>query len=87
LVYKIKRDKHGEIAKLKARLVARGDLQMPWEYNETFSPTAKFSAIRTMISMAVQDRLDLHHFNIQGAFLTSDIDRNLHGTTTWVLPP
>lgn len=58
----------------KARLVVRGDLQTSEEYSTTFAPTAKFTAIRTVLSLAAQEDLKLKSWDIQGAFCSSDID-------------
>lgn len=76
--YKIKRDKHGVIAKLKARLVARGDMQTKDEYSTTFAPTARFTAIRTVISIAAQEKMSLKQWDISGAFMTADIDTDVY---------
>eukprot|EP00286_Rhodomonas_abbreviata_P014033 CAMPEP_0181339602 /NCGR_PEP_ID=MMETSP1101-20121128/29358_1 /TAXON_ID=46948 /ORGANISM="Rhodomonas abbreviata, Strain Caron Lab Isolate" /LENGTH=1796 /DNA_ID=CAMNT_0023450611 /DNA_START=148 /DNA_END=5539 /DNA_ORIENTATION=+ len=76
--YKIKRDKLGAIAKLKARLVARGDMQTEDEYSTTFAPTSRFTAIRTIISIATQENLSLKHWDITGAFMTSEIDTDIY---------
>jgi len=76
--YRIKRDKLGAIAKLKARLVARGDMQNEDEYSTTFAPTSRFTAIRTIISIATQENLSLKHWDITGAFMTADIDTDIY---------
>ena len=83
LVYKVKKDQAGEVARLKARLVACGNWQAPWEYKSTFSPTARFAAMRTIISLATQKDYSLKTFDIQGAFLTSDLDADIY----MALPP
>ena len=45
-VYRIKYKKNGEIDKYKARLVAKGLAQQGGiDYEETFSPTAKWNTI------------------------------------------
>jgi len=76
--YRIKRDKLGAIAKLKARLVARGDMQTEDEYSTTFAPTSRFTAIRTIIALATQENLSLKHWDITGAFMTADIDTEIY---------
>ncbi|XP_077265931.1 uncharacterized protein LOC143899488 [Temnothorax americanus] len=54
-IYKIKRGSDGEIKRFKARLVARGFRQRPGlDYEETFSPTARFSSIRLILALAAQ---------------------------------
>jgi len=53
--YKIKCNSDGTIAKFKARLVGRGDMQTEDEYSTTFAPTSRFMAIRSIISLACQE--------------------------------
>ena len=75
---------HKEIIKRKARIVLRGDLQTEDEFSSTFAPTSKFTAVRTLISLATQNNLKLKSWDIQGAFMCSDIDNdNIYVT----LPP
>eukprot|EP00961_Rhodomonas_salina_P131571 1770859-Rhodomonas_salina.1 len=73
-VYKNKRDLDGNICQRKVRIVARGDMQYEDEYNNTYLPTSKFTAIRTIISCACQQDMELYHWDIQGAFMTSTLD-------------
>eukprot|EP00961_Rhodomonas_salina_P302065 3940712-Rhodomonas_salina.3 len=47
MTYKTKYDKLSGVSQHKRRLVARGDLQNSSEYNETYLPTAKFTAIQS----------------------------------------
>eukprot|EP00961_Rhodomonas_salina_P214077 2890941-Rhodomonas_salina.1 len=76
--YKIMSDKHRAIAKLKARLVTRWDMQTEDEYSTTFAPTSSFTAICTLILIATQERLSLKHWDITGAFMTADIDTDIY---------
>jgi hypothetical protein len=76
--YKIKRDKDWNVTKLNARWNCRGDLQFPWEYNNTYSPTSRFAAIRQILAISVQEKLDLHHWDIAGAFCTSYVDKPIY---------
>eukprot|EP00961_Rhodomonas_salina_P283093 3825709-Rhodomonas_salina.1 len=45
--YRVKHDRDGSISKYKARWCASGDMQMQWEYNNTYSPTSRFAAVHT----------------------------------------
>ena len=76
--YKVKRDDTYEVCQRKARINVRGDLQYPWEYNNTHSPTARFAAVRTIVALAAQDGLDLYAWDIAGAFCTSMCDKELY---------
>eukprot|EP00961_Rhodomonas_salina_P107580 1448376-Rhodomonas_salina.1 len=76
--YRVKRDSDGNISKYKARWCVRGDMQMPWEYNNTYLPTSRFAAVRTIIATAAQKGMELHHWDIQGAFCTSDVDTEIY---------
>jgi len=45
-VYKIKRNSYGSLERYKAHLVAKGYTQLDGiDYHDTFSPTAKMSAV------------------------------------------
>eukprot|EP00961_Rhodomonas_salina_P298730 3938330-Rhodomonas_salina.1 len=61
----VKCDSDGNISKYKASWCARGDMQMPWEYKNTYSPTSHFAAVLTMIATAAQEGMELHHWDIQ----------------------
>lgn len=76
--YKLKLDQHGNISRYKARACARGDLQTPDMYEETFSPTSRFAAMRTVCSLACQNNYFLKSFDIQAAFVTADVDKEIY---------
>ena len=60
-VLKIKTDAEGSVERFKARLVAQGFSQKPrTDYDETFSPVARFESVRTVIALAVQTDLKLN---------------------------
>ena len=67
----------GTIAKFKARLVACSDMQTEDEYSTTFAPTSWFTAIRSIISLACQEGMELKHWDIAGAFMSADIDTDI----------
>ena len=77
--FRVKRDNLGAINKFKARLVAQGFSQVEGlDYNETFSPTIKFTTIRLMIALACRYNLELQHINIKGAYLNGKLEDDVY---------
>ena len=73
-VYKLKRDKHGNIAKYKARLVAQGFTQIKGiDYTETYSPVARFTSIRTMLALCAIFGYQVHQMDVETAFLNGTL--------------
>jgi hypothetical protein len=54
-IYKIKHVADGSVEKFKARFVAKGFSQKEGiNYDETFTPVARYTLIRVVISIAVE---------------------------------
>ena len=65
-----KLDKDGTVIKFKARLFAKGYLQIYCkDYKETFAPVAKFKSIRLLMTIAVHKGQTLFHDDVTGPFL------------------
>ena len=77
-VYTWKVYKHRWWVKAKSRLVARGFKQHERVYfSETFSPTVSSSCVRLMRSaIAYECDLDLCHFDVDQAFVQSDLEED-----------
>ena len=69
-VFKIKRNSDGSLARYKERLVAKGYLQQySLDYEETFSPVVKPTAVRIILALAVQFGWSLRQLDVSNAFL------------------
>lgn len=72
-IYKIKHAVDGSIDKYKARLMARGFSQKEGEdYNESFAPVARYTSIRSIISLVAS--WELHQMDVKIAFLNGVIE-------------
>jgi hypothetical protein len=60
-IYKTKHPTDGSIEKYKARFVARGFSQKEGiDYEETFAPVARYTLIRTILSLAAMMKWKVH---------------------------
>ena len=75
-VFKIKRNAAGEIDKYKARLVAKGYSQVQGvDYDETYTPVARLSSLRTILAIATRNGWDVNVFDFQSVFLNGKLDK------------
>ncbi|KAJ3673974.1 hypothetical protein LUZ60_005966 [Juncus effusus] len=78
-VYKLKRKADGSVERYKSRLVARGFSQRYGEdYEETFSPVAKITSVRVVISMAASLGWKLWRLDVNNAFLYGELDKEIY---------
>ena len=78
-VFKIKRNSDGSVSRYKARLVAQGYSQVQGvDYNEVFSPVARFSAIRSLLAVANAYDYEIHQMDVETAFLNGTLDYEIY---------
>jgi transposase InsO family protein len=78
-VFTVKQGKKPGQIQYKARYVARGYSQIHGvDYDETYSPTTKFTSIRTLLQKAVNENLHLHQLDVKGAYLNAPIDKDIY---------
>jgi hypothetical protein len=76
LVFNYKKDRDGNIIRYKARLVARGYTQeYGISYEETFAPTIRLSALKTIIALAAKHGWKLHNMDVVAAFLAATLPK------------
>jgi hypothetical protein len=78
-VYKVKHNANGSMNRYKARLVAKGYAQTYGiNYEETYSPVAKMTIVRTTIVMAATKGWSLHQMDVKNAFLHGDLHEEVY---------
>ena len=73
------RNADGSLDRFKARLVAKGYAQSKGvDYNEIFSPVARYSAIRSLLALANANDLEVHPIDAKTAFLNGLIHSEIY---------
>ena len=78
-VFKIKHNSDGSIQRYKSRLVAQGYTQVDGvDYNEVYSPVARFSSIRSLLAIANANDYEIHQMDVATAFLNGTLDYEIY---------
>lgn len=78
-VFKKKTNAVGHIEKFKARLVAKGYLQVEGvNFGEIFSPIAKLTSIRLLMSLAAAFDLEIEQMDVKTTFLHGDLKEEIY---------
>lgn len=79
LVLKIKTSPDGTPLKYKARLVARGFTQQEGiDFEETFAPVTPYTALRSVLAIAVAERWHVHTTDFTQAYLNGELSHDIY---------
>eukprot|EP00253_Pinus_taeda_P022820 PITA_22820 len=78
-IYKMKYAADNSVEKYKARFVAKGYAQKEGiDYEETFAPVARYTSIRTVISLVAQIGWEIHLIDVKTTFLNGVIKEEVY---------
>ena len=81
LFLKAKLNSEGTFMKLKARLVARGDMELKESFDSLYSPTGSLESALAILAIAAFEHRKIKIIDLVGAYLTVDVRDN---TETYV---
>jgi hypothetical protein len=78
-IYKTKHTADGSIEKYKARFVARGfSKKQGIDYEETFAPVARYTSIKTILSLVAMMKWKVHQMDVKATFLNGEINEEVY---------
>lgn len=78
-IYKIKKDPTGNVAKLKARIVARGFQQTEGvTFSEIFAPVVRWSTIRTILALVAKSSWPIRQMDVITTFLNGELSDEIY---------
>ena len=78
-IFKVKRNIDGSVERFKARFVAKGYSQRPgFDFTETFAPTVRYSAVRTILALAGLEDMEIHSLDISHAYLNGVLEEEIY---------
>ena len=78
-VFMNKTDARGNVSRKRGRLVEKGFTQRYGiDFEEVFSPVAKYSTVRFMLAFAAQQDLDVLQLDFKSAFLNGELDEEIY---------
>ena len=80
-IFKTKFAADGSLQKHKARLVAKGYAQQYGiDFEETFSPIARFETVRLVLTLVAQLQWAVYQFDVKSAFLNGNLQEEVYVT-------
>jgi len=80
-VYRRKRNRLGEVTRYRARLVAQGFRQRPYDSfdpDQTYSPVVHKNSLRLFLSVCAALDLKLYQCDVKSAFLQADLPEPIY---------
>ena len=78
-MYITKHDTQGNIAHLRAHLIAKGFSQTKGiDFKDTFAPIARLDSLCLLLVVSAHFDMDIHHIDIKSAYLNGDLDEEIY---------